>query len=194
MHYYYLETPSHYDTSSLRQLAEKFHLEVNNEIDLKCLFIRNNDETYAVLRHNPKQLELVSGNDKLRFSYYLERGQSETANYDAYDICNLTDSKFIAAWSPDIANNSLYCLHKRGEEKYAFSNIVSRVVFKDLDRNYYSQFEKYGDSSKESYYFYWSKPYMDTPFHTIYYVNDFGDLILKDERDDFILSVTRRVY
>lgn len=191
----YLETIQKIDTTSLKRLIEKFNEDYPNKFSNKAFFLYHNQKYYATIldvKNREKNKVLIGEyvqNEKFlknkRDSIILEARTKLKMNPKDSIICLC-----VSPFNPFNVGNVIYKEWATG--KYKLPNL-NRIPVELETENYFKQFTKYGDTNRKVFTLYYSNPYNDKPYKSLHYINDFGDMIIKDERDPGILSVCRKI-
>lgn len=204
--HFYIETPERYDTIKLKKLIEIFHADFPQKTRHKIIFFTNKDKYFAksTLREdyweNYKSIKILFHEDYKEMQLISEENKKLYKNSKK----DVSGSIGVWLWAGDISiikpvgENSGYtfCPLKRlikWNQRHENLKPKKGPLKKDNDEQFYKLFSRFGDKSKVAFSHYISNPYKNTSYTNVYYINDYGDLIIMDSRDTHAMSIYTNV-
>ncbi len=186
-HYFYLKTPKRYGKMRLKRVARTFHEDDPRARTISSIIFRHEESYYAHVYISTETDELTILNFDAR---------KPTASHPEYatcpDNCDVSSPQFVGAWTGLGTHNGLcYCLERIDEEFFKIINYLPADIQVDEEHQFFKEFEQFGDTSTLCYYRL-NRPYSPDR-HILYYPNDFGDLVIKEDSTDYVIGVYRQV-
>ena len=195
----YLKTENKIPQSHLESLVKKYNQDHPNKYSSKGFFLYHNEEYYATALNFESRRFGWNQKDTMVVEEYVTDKKSFIAKRDSIINAKRAELEMHPKdsilcycdyfFNPFVANKIIYKKWDTGTFRLPNMNGIKVELNK---KDFYKQFLKYGDTNQDVFSLHFSKPYKDTPYHSLHYINDFGDMVIKQDRDSGILSVCRK--